>query len=74
MCVCLRVAASEKHVIDLTFFRRVRQLDFFAVGRRAVQLSDHLPWMRREQQNPVADLDGLGDRMGHEHHGEAGVG
>src|SRR4051812_38149284 len=56
---------GEQHVLDARL-QRGGVLDM----RAAVQLGLDLPRMRRQQQYPRADLDGFGNRVGHEQHGE----
>ena len=61
---------TEQHVVNVLFEPRGAAID----GGGGVDI-DHLgldtPGMGREQQDPIADLDRLGDRMRHEQDGEA---
>src|SRR5690348_1630568 len=65
----LDLAVGEEHRMDAVGEPpAVRVLGIRAV---AVELGLHLPRMRREEQDAVADAHRLGDRVRDEEHGEA---
>src|SRR4051812_17343742 len=57
---------GEEHLVDAL-------REAFFVLPAAPHLRLHLPRMRREQQDPVADEHGFGNGVGDEEDGEAGV-
>src|SRR6516225_5761521 len=63
---------GEQHVVD-PLFERARCHALARLVREAVELSLHLSWMRRKQQDAASDLHRLGNRVGDEEHGEMRV-
>src|SRR4051812_12695200 len=62
---------GEEHGVDLSLEARGRLRLAVPPGR--VELRLHLARVRRQQQDAVADLDRLGDRVRDEKHGELGL-
>src|SRR5512142_1371997 len=65
----LDLALGEEHRMDAVREPAPARVD--AIGPVAVELGLHLPGMRGEQQDAVADAHGLGDGVRDEEHGEA---
>src|SRR6266568_3434465 len=69
MCRC---RLGEEEIVDLL----LQPSGAAVLAGDPIDVDDFRPHparMRRQQQNAVADLDRLGDRMGHEQHGEFGL-